>query len=405
MKVFNFFAWRLFSRRWLLSLLMLVLLLASNYLTFTIARSLISTNEGYRQIQSFNQKGFYIANLAPNSTPNMDKIRLKKTRQVYGYLRQHFKYALTTEGFTVNVAHMKMDASLSYLNENAYRLRNFKLAQGKKIDFDQRFKSKQIPVLIGAGLAKKYPLASVIKITDPVLNKPVSFKVVGILKKDTSQANFYALNSKNYTNFTIVVPIQNTFLNQASKAFLLNGLMDLTLMNAKKGQLKNFQQIIAQKLHFNLNFYSQKQNNAFFNKYYLSNIKLILLVTLVLLLSALFFILWNSYISVNLMLKALTLNLLLGLSYRKLKRIFYGYFWMLESFTLMMVAAVVWHTHFNAWQQLDPLFAIYGTLGFLPMEWKALGWVLIVALVSSVFTVETMMHFVKKMPISLGVLQ
>lgn len=96
MKVFNFFAWRLFSRRWLLSLLMLVLLFASNYLTFTIARSLISTNEGYRQIQSFNQKGFYIANLAPNSTPNMDKIRLKKTRQVYGYLRQHFKYALTT---------------------------------------------------------------------------------------------------------------------------------------------------------------------------------------------------------------------------------------------------------------------------------------------------------------------
>ena len=50
MKVFNFFAWRLFSRRWLLSLLMLVLLFASNYLTFTIARSLISTNEGYRQI-------------------------------------------------------------------------------------------------------------------------------------------------------------------------------------------------------------------------------------------------------------------------------------------------------------------------------------------------------------------
>ena len=185
----------------------MLLLCMANYITFTAARSILSTFQGYQETKYVNQEGVYIANLDPDSHIDMGIVGENGIQAVYDYLNSNFKYAFYTDGFIISVPNSEdMEISLCYINEQYYRLNGFELSQGTDLYFDYPLEG-EIPVLIGKGLSKTYPVGSTIKIEKSVLGRPLTLKVQGVLKQNAYHSNYYALNSKTYYNFSILFPV------------------------------------------------------------------------------------------------------------------------------------------------------------------------------------------------------
>ena len=154
MKIFKFIVSKIFLRKAILGIGIMLLLCMANYITFTAAHSVLSTFQGYQETKYVNQEGVYIANLDPDSPIDMGIIDENRTQAVYDYLNSNFKYAFYTDGFMVAVPNSDdMKVSLGYMNEQYYRLNEFELSQGTDLYFDYQLDG-EIPVLIGKGLSK-----------------------------------------------------------------------------------------------------------------------------------------------------------------------------------------------------------------------------------------------------------
>lgn len=405
MKIFKFIISKIFLRKPIVSISMILLLCMANYMTFTAARSILSTFQGYQETKYINQKGVYIANLDPDSHIDMDAIRENGTQVVYDYLNNNLNYAFYTDGFIVSVPNIDdMEISLGYMNEEYYKLNQFELSQGTDLDFDYQF-DKEIPVLIGKGLSKTYPVGSTIKIEESVLGRPITLKVQGVLKQNAYHSNYYALNSKTYYNFSIIFPVNEEFINHANIDLQLNGLMDVTILQTTKEETVDLSEVIKDNLGLKFNFFSQKENYDYFNEYYLHSLKIIAITTFVLLIVITCLSIWNALVSVRLMLKDFTINLLVGLSYSKLKKIFYGYFGILSFINLTVIFIITAFNRYGCWLRKDATFATYGLFGLIGMDWLALLVVVLLDIIIGMAIVENMLRKIKKVPISLGVLQ
>lgn len=406
MRILHFFITRIFLKRWILVLGMILLLFLANYLSFSATRSIISTAQGYQEIETFNREGNYIANLDPESEADFDRIDIKETRKLYEYLNNNHTYALQADGFTTSLENEHdMEVSFNYINEEAYQLNQFKLAQGDQLNFDYQFKQDDIPVLIGGGLASTYPVGSKIEITDPVTQQAVDLKVQGVLEKNTHRSNFYAPNSKNYYNFSVIVPVNEPFIQNAGLDLHLNGLMDIVLLDSTKEEATKLNEQIQNNLGLNFNFFSQQENFKYFEDYYVSSLKMISAITLVLLVVIVCLATWNTLISVRLMIKDFTVNLLVGLSYSKLRTIFYSYFAILFSINLVILFAITAFNRYGFWMRKDSIFATYGVFGLISMDWIAFLGVLLIDVIIGVMIVELALKKIKGIPISVGVLQ
>lgn len=406
MRILHFFITRIFLKRWILVLGMILLLFLANYLSFSATRSIISTAQGYQEIETFNREGNYIANLNPESEADFDRIDIKETRKLYEYLNNNHTYALQADGFTTSLENEHdMEVSFNYINEEAYQLNQFKLAQGDQLNFDYQFKQDDIPVLIGGGLASTYPVGSKIEITDPVTQQAVDLRVQGVLEKNTHRSNFYAPNSKNYYNFSVIVPVNEPFIQSAGLDLHLNGLMDIVLLDSTKEEATKLNEQIQNNLGLDFNFFSQQENFNYFEDYYVSSLKMISAITLVLLVVIVCLATWNTLISVRLMIKDFTVNLLVGLSYSKLRTIFYSYFVILFSINLVILFAITAFNRYGFWMRKDSIFATYGVFGLISMDWIAFLGVLLIDVIIGVMIVELALKKIKGIPISVGVLQ
>lgn len=406
MRILHFFITRIFLKRWILVLGMILLLFLANYLSFSATRSIISTAQGYQEIETFNREGNYIANLNPESEADFDRIDIKETRKLYEYLNNNHTYALQADGFTTSLENEHgMEVSFNYINEEAYQLNQFKLAQGDQLNFDYQFKQDDIPVLIGGGLASTYPVGSKIEITDPVTQQAVDLRVQGVLEKNTHRSNFYAPNSKNYYNFSVIVPVNEPFIQSAGLDLHLNGLMDIVLLDSTKEEATKLNEQIQNNLGLDFNFFSQQENFNYFEDYYVSSLKMISAITLVLLVVIVCLATWNTLISVRLMIKDFTVNLLVGLSYSKLRTIFYSYFAILFSINLVILFAITAFNRYGFWMRKDSIFATYGVFGLISMDWIAFLGVLLIDVIIGVMIVELALKKIKGIPISVGVLQ
>ena len=405
MKIFKFIVSKIFLRKAILGIGIMLLLLMANYITFTAARSILSTFQGYQETKYVNQDGVYIANLDPDSHIDMSMIGESGTQAVYDYLNSSFEYAFYTDGFIVSVPNGDdMKISLGYLNEQYYRLNEFELLQGTDLDFDYQ-SDGEIPVLIGKGLSKTYPVGATIGLEESVLGRPLTLKVQGVLKQNAYHSNFYALNSKAYYNFSILFPVNEEFINHANMDIKFNGLMDIILLDTSKEEIADLSEVIKDNLGLSFNFFSQKENYDYFNEYYLHSLKIIFITTFILLIVITCLSVWNALVSVRLMLKDFTINLLVGLSYSKLKRIFYGYFGMLFFVNVALIATFTAFNRYGCWLRKDATFATYGLFGLIGMDWLALLLVVVSDIVIGIIVVESMLWKIKKVPISLGVLQ
>ena len=266
MKIFKFIISKIFLRKAILGICVMLLLCMANYITFTAARSILSTFQGYQETKYVNQEGVYIANLDPDSHIDMGIVGENGIQAVYDYLNSNFKYAFYTDGFIISVPNSEdMEISLCYINEQYYRLNGFELSQGTDLYFDYPLEG-EIPVLIGKGLSKTYPVGSTIKIEKSVLGRPLTLKVQGVLKQNAYHSNYYALNSKTYYNFSILFPVNEDFINHANMDIQFNGLMDITLLDTSKEEIENLSEIIKDNLGLRFNFFSQEENYDYFNE-------------------------------------------------------------------------------------------------------------------------------------------
>lgn len=403
MKVFKLITTKIFLRKAILGFGMFLLLFISNYITFTVARSIISVLEGYEETKYINKEGIYIANLDPNS--NMNTINENGIQAVYDYLNTNFKYAFYTDGFIASVPNPNnMEISFGYMNEEYYNFNKFELSQGNDLYFDYQFGDK-IPVLIGEGLSETYPVGSTINVEESIIGKPIALKVQGVLKKNTYHSNYYALNSKNYYNFSILFPVNKEFINHANIDLKLNGLNDLMIIRPTQEEITHLSDIIKDNLGLKFNFFSQKENYEYFNEYYIQSLKIMIIIALILLIVITCFSIWNALVSVRLMLKDFTINLLVGLNYSKLRQIFYSYFGMLSFINVIIIFIIPAFGRYGYWIRKETNIVTYGLFGLIGMDWIALLAVVILNIIIVIIISESMLRKIKKVPISLGVLQ
>lgn len=409
MKIFKFFITKIFLRKAIIVFSVLLLLFLSNYLVFIATRSTVSTFQGYDELKNLNQTGNYIANLAPNSDMNMGEIDKNSTQSVYSYLNNNINYALFTDGFIVSVPNSyDMEVSFAYLNKEYYELnKQFEISQGNDLDFEYCIDNDniEIPVLIGKGLSETYPLGSTIKVDEPVLQKQVTLKVQGILKENIYHSNMYSLSSKQYYNFSVIVPVNEDFLNNSNVALQLHGLFDIILLQTSKNEIENLHEIIHDNLGLEFNFYTQEENFEYFNEYYFSSLKIITVTTAFLILILTCLAIWSSLASIRLMIKDFTINLFVGLSYSKLRKMFYGYYGVLFFINLIILFVLTAYSRYGTWLRKDASFSTFGLFGLIGMDWLALLAVVFFDIIIGTIIVEIMLWRIKKVPISLGVLQ
>lgn len=406
MRILHFFITKIFFKRWILILAMLTILLLANYLSFTTARSIVTTYQGYQEMEELNRDGTIIANLDPESEADFDRIELEGTQRVYEHLSNNYTYAFQVDGFATSLKNNQdMEVSFNYINEEAYGIKQFKLSEGNALNFDYDFNEKKIPVLVGAGLAPTYPVGSTFEITDPVTQQLVHLKVEGVLEKNMYRSNFYAPNSKNYYNFSVFLPVNEGFIQSAGLDLHVNALMDLVLLNSTKEEAMNLHEYIQENLGLEFNFFNQQENFTDFEEYYVKSLTIMGTITLVLLLLIVGLAVWSTLISIRLMIKDFTINLLVGLSYSKLRMIFYSYFAILFSINLIVLFAVTAFGRYGFWLSKDSGFATYGLFGLISMDWIALLIVLVIDCIIAITIVELTMKKIKSIPISMGVLK
>ncbi len=405
MKVFKYFISKIFLRKAVLGISMILLLCMANHITFTSSRSILSTYQGYQETKYINQEGNYIANLDPDSHMDMGLINKNGTQAVYSYLNSYYNYAFYVDGFIVSVPNVDdMEVHLSYMNEEYYKLKQFELLQGVDLGFDYQL-DDEIPVLVGKGLSKTYPVGSTIRIEESAIGLPITLKVKGVLEENAYHSNYYALNSKTYYNFSIFFPVNKDFINHANIDLQLNGLMDITILQTSEERVADLSEVLKDNLGLDFNFFSQKENYDYFNEYYLHSLKIMATITFVLLAVITCISVWNALVSVRLMLKDFTINLLVGLSYSKLRKIFYIYFGILSFINLAVVFIFTAFNRYGCWIRKDATFVTYGLFGLIGMDWLALLVVVLLDIIIGIMIVETMLRKIKRIPISLGVLQ
>ena len=238
MKNFSFFIRKIFLRRWILIVTIIPFLFVANYLVFIVARSSMSTVQGYQEMQKLNQEGTYIGREDADHMINFDIVTNEKMHDIYTYLDNHFRYGLYSDGTIASISNRYgIEVSLNYINQDFYQQNLFGISDGVDLSFDYSIKDK-IPVLVGEGLRRDYPIGTEIRLKEPSLKRDVIFTVCGVLKKNTSHSNFYTLSSKKYYNFSILVPVNKEFIQNAQRGFGVNAIMNLVIFDSTREKLE-----------------------------------------------------------------------------------------------------------------------------------------------------------------------
>lgn len=339
-------------KRTISCLCIVLLLFAANYIAFTGIRSLLSTIQGYEEMRPLERAGTYIANLDPESEPDLASITNADMQKTFDYIQRSFNCAVYSDGYITELPGCDMEVALDYVSEEYCTLFPPELTQGSASGFDNDLDGK-IPVVVGSGLSKAYPLGSEILITDPALGRPVTYRVTGVLKQNACRSNFYSLNWKSYFNFSILVPINEEFIENSGIDFHANALMNLIVLNTTGEKTQELGDTIANTLGIKLNFYTQSENNAEFKDNYLPALLLRFGLALILFAAAAF---------IELRTESLT-----------------GIHWtVLCAVGLAATAALTAVDRHSAWIEKSTLVAAYGFLDLIGIDWLALAAVMII---------------------------
>ena len=201
------------------------------------------------------------------------------------------------------------------------------------------------------------------------------------------------------------IPVNEDFLKNSNVGLQLQGLFDIILLQTSKNEIEGLREVIQDRLGLKFNFRTQEENFEYFNEYYFSSLKTIAVLTAILVLILTCLTIWNSLASIRMMIKDFTINLFVGLSYSKLRKIFYGYYGILFFTNLIVLFIITAYSRYGTWIRKDASFSTFGLFGIIGMDWLALGVVLFFNIIIGIIVVEIMLWRIKRVPISLGVLQ
>lgn len=372
----------------------IVLVFIANYFTFIGIRSLWSTYQGYCEMKSLLQEGTYIANLDPESDCCFADITKSNVQHSFDYLDRHFNYALFSDGNIVSVPNCDMEISVNYLNEEYYNLFPLELEQGKNMRFDYKLNEDEIPVLIGKGLSNSYPLHSTINISDPALGRDITLKVVGILKDNVYHSNFYSLDWKVYYNFSIFVPINKSFIENANVDFYVNSIMNVIALNTTTEKMEALSENLYENLGLRFNFYTQEENNIDFKKFYSRSIIIQFIIASIMLVITI----WISIRIITRVNQLLVNDLVSGISENintvLIKKCGYAYVGITFLFSYIVILGITAYKRCSYWEKKDTLLATYGFGGLIDMDWGA--WLVVVCidmLISLIIVGRVIRHF------------
>ena len=80
-------------------------------------------------------------------------------------------------------------------------------------------------------------------------------------------------------------------------------------------------------------------------------------------------------------------------------------FGMISFVNVALIATFTAFNRYGCWLRKDATFATYGLFGLIGMDWLALLLVVVSDIAIGIIVVESMLWKIKKVPISLGVLQ
>lgn len=408
MKVFRFFLTKVFLRKFLLTLGIVALLFLTDYISFMAARSILSSLDGQREMAPLSQPGTFIQNDDPSDNTQLTESGRKELKRTYRYLNTHYLYAFYTDGVVVSVPTKNhIEVTASYMNETYVKIHPFPLSQGKGLSFDYHLgQNPRIPVVVGYGIGKEYPIGSQIRVTDPGLDRPVTYVVRGILAKNVSHSNMYALNLKTYANFSILVPVTNAYCDQTSTSstVLENALMNIIYLKTNQADVTKATNYIRHHLGFRFNIYSGQDNATDFGTELQSLVIPVCLIGLAIIVVTTFLAVWNCLAGIRLMIREFTLNLLVGLSYRRLRRVFSAYYALIFLLNEVILFAIMAIARCGSWRKGEGSLVTYGFCGLIGLDWLSLLIVLVINAVIGTVIVETSLWRIKKIPISVGVL-
>lgn len=408
MRVFRFFFGRIFLRKPLLVLVLLTLIFATNYIVFAATRILVSTSEGASEVARFNSPGTFTANLVPESDVDHNGISDAGIDSVYERILGEYDFALFTDGYLADMPNARnVDVPFTYMNQKYSDLNGFKVASGNDLNFQYDLtESNEIPVLIGKGLADQYPLGTEISLVDPALGQKVQYTVIGILDRDPSHSNRYVLDSKQYYNFSVVIPVNDSFIQRAGFGFKTNALTELTLLGTTPPKIQELKDYIAETAHLPLNFDSPEEIGEFYNQYFRPSIIFLSVATVILLCAIVLLGVWSSLVSVRVLVREFTINLLVGMSYTRFRRLLVGYYSLLSSIALLAIFTMVSYSRRATWERKEAWHMTYGVIGgLMEMDWIALAACLLADCVLVLILSQCVASRIKRVPISVGVLQ
>lgn len=336
-------------------------------------------------MKPLSKEGTYIANLDPESNINFSDISRADTKNVFDYLDNNFKYALFSDGNIINVSGCNMEVSLNYVNDEYYKLFDYNTSQGEKINFDYQYGKDEIPVLIGTGLNKSYPIGSTIVITDPSVEETLTLKVVGILEKNTYHSNYYALNWKNYYNFSIFIPVNKAFMEAANVEFHLNAIMNAIVLETTEHKTHVLGDVLLENLGLKFNFYSQNENYLDFFYYYKKSMGIQLIFTTITFAIALCLTYWNTMKSCRFALADCSIDISADLEKIQIKKVLYSYYGIFFVVELLALILIVSFERYKYWINGSTMVAAYGFMGLIGIDWIAF---LIVLFVDVIFGVS-----------------
>lgn len=392
-------------KRWLPLLGFLIVLFLANLLLFTGVRSLISTYQGFRENAFLLQDGIFISNIDPekNDQVDYDQIDLDQTRKVYDYLEDHTHYGIEMFGYTTDLANQdEMDVLVNYVNQLGFQLRPLPIAEGESLNFED---GNPKGVLVGAGLAQDYPIGCHFDFDNPVTGQTEEVFTVGILETNAYRSNLYALNSKNYFNYTVFYPLTPNFIQSSTKDLQVNALNDLILTQSSREEADQVKDLIKATTGLSYNFFSQARNTAYFQDYYGQSIAFVMGLTLLAMILAVFLAVWINLVSIRLAIRDMTLHMLVGLTYHRLRLILYQFYGILLAIVMLVLTLFTSYNRYTTIFRKDAIFASLGFLRLVDIDWAALGIVLLVNLLCLPVIVEIMMAKIKRKPISLGVFE
>ena len=126
-----------------------------------------------------------------------------------------------------------------------------------------------------------------------------------------------------------------------------------------------------------------------------------IIISLVLVLSGI--TLWSSLLALRLNIKDFTVHLFIGLTYTRLRTVFYLYYFTLFFINFVLLFSITSFSRYGSWLRKDSSFSTFGLFGLIEMDWLSLMAVGFFDLLLGVMIVEILLWKIRKIPISLGV--